>query len=793
MSDFRHALRQLRRSPRFTAVAVATLALAIGATVTLFGVVDAAFFRPLPFRDAERLVSVRGWLRPKSPGASVKPAEFVDYRARCRAFESLAATMPGPGSVTLTGGGEPERLRVLPVTANFFETVGVSPSLGRTFRPEEERVPAPEVAVLSHGLWSRRFGGRADVLGTTAVLDGETVRVVGVMPPGFELPAAADAWVPLPFLAPGMQSRSARFLRPIGRLRPGVTVEQAQAEIHAVAAQLEREHPADTAGWTLHLNPLREQLVGATRPVLRLLSGAVALVLLLACLNVSSLFLSRARRRQGEIAVRLALGAGRTDVIRLLVAEGVVLGTAGAAVGSALAWACLKLLATSAFPGVPRFAVQGPDARLVGVAAVLAVLTGIAVALLPALRLSAAARTPVQDSTRGVAGGRTRRLQSGLAVSQLALALVILAGTGLMLRSLGRLLATPLGFDPQNVLSVSISMPPASYPGDPQVAAFYGRLLERVRSVPGIDAAGLVATLPFGGLGNDNGFAIRERPSSEATRNVTADFREADAGYFDTLRIPLRRGRTFTAQEARDGARVVIISELFARRFFDGDEPLGKHLVLDRYDFEIVGVVGDVLHRGVHEPPYQTMYVPTLARREMQLAVRTRLDMERVVPALRTEVFALDPNLPVSAARTMEDRLASSLRQRRVATSALGFFAAMALLMAGLGVYGVVAQSVADRTREIGVRTALGAAPRDILRLIVGQGALLAAGGVVLGLPAALAAAQAARALLFEVSPHDPAAFAATAAVLAVVSLLACLAPARRASGTDAAVALRAE
>ncbi|MBV9924265.1 MAG: ABC transporter permease [Acidobacteria bacterium] len=798
LQDLRFAYRVLWKSPGFTAVVVLTLALGIGANTAIFSVVNAVLLKSLPYRNAERLVWVAGNVRGGTNRASVSPPDYLDYRAQNTVFEEFAASTSVPYPVNLTGAGEPERLTGSLVTANYFRAFGVEPALGRVFGADEERAGPAPVAVLSDGLWKRRFGGDPSVVGKTLTLDGKGVTVVGVAPPEFQYPAGAELWVPLDFSDPEMKVRKAHFLRPIGLLKEGVTLEQARAETDLIARRLEEQYPDSNERWNLNLIPLQEQLVGSVRTSLWVLLGAVGFVLLIACANVSNLMLARAASRRRELALRTALGASRWRVARQQLTESLLLAVAGGAAGLLLAAWGVDALAALGAGDIPRTREIGVDGRVLLFTAALSVLTGLAFGLLPALRASRPDLNEVlKDAGRGTSGPGRGRVRAALVVSEIALALTLLTGAGLLVKSFVGLRHVNPGFDPSNILTVRIDLARARYAKPEQAASFFGELQRRVAALPGVEAAGLVTELPLSGQPNDTYFYVADRPPQTADQKVTADFRRVNQDYFRAMRIPVLRGRGFTEQETAGDAKVIAINETLAREFFPGEDPLGKHLVLgfgEPEEFEIVGVVGDVRHRSLEGDVYQMMYVPTLRVGSTNLVVRTNsADPRALASAVRGEVAAVDREQPVSALRTMEEVVSGSVAQQRFRTLLLAVFAGVALLLAGVGIYGVIAYSVTHRTHEIGIRMALGAGAADILKMVIGQGMALALAGIAVGLLAAYGLTRVLSSLLFGVTATDKTTFAAVALLIAIVTFLACLLPARRATKVDPMVALKYE
>ena len=797
--DIKFAGRMLWKNKSVTFIAIIALALGIGANTAIFSVVNAVLLKPLPYRDADRLVWIWGNVRGGSTRASVSPPDFFDYRAQNNSFEHLAASTSVSVPFNLTGAGEPERLNGSAVTTNYFQALGVEPALGRTFLAEEEQEGRNQVVVLSHGLWQRRFGSDTSLVGKTIILDGRGVTVVGVMPAGLQFPQTAQQWVPrFNPTHPEMQARAAHFLRPIGRLKPGVTLEQAQAEMDGIARRLEEQYPESNARWSLRLVPLQEQIAGNVRPTLLILLGAVGFVLLIACANVANLLLARAAARQKEIAIRTALGASRARIVRQLLTESLLLAVVGGLVGVVLALWSVDLLVSLSAGRVPRAGEIGIDAVVLGFTLGVSLLTGLVFGLVPALQASKpdfneSLKEGGKSATEGL---RRNRIRSALVVAEVALALVLLVGAGLLVKSFIGLQRVSPGFDAENVLTMRIDLSRAKYATPEAAGNFYTQLQERVSALPGVEAVGMISELPLSGQPNDTYFTVEGRPAQEAGQRVTADYRRINHDYFRAMTIPLLRGRYFSEQDFRQSAQVAIISETMAERFFPNEDPLGKRLLISAPEptpYEIVGIVGDVRHRALDVEVYQMMYVPTARRLSTNLVVRTATDPSTIASAVRNEVWAIDRDQPVSAVRTMGEVLSQSVAQQRFTTSLLGIFAAVAMILAAVGIYGVMAYSVTQRTREIGVRLALGAQTRDVFRLVVGQGMLLTIIGVAVGLVAAIFLTRLMESLLFGVSATDPTIFVAISFLLIAVALLACYVPARRATRVDPMEALRYE
>jgi putative ABC transport system permease protein len=795
INDLRYALRILLKNPGFTVVATLALALGIGANTAIFSIVNAVLLRPLPLREPEQLVAIFGAFRGGAQLASVSPADFKDYRDQNQVFEQLAAAQSVSVPVSLTGSGEPERLTGARVTANYFEALGIRPGLGRGFVSSDEQEGEHQKVVLSHGLWLRRFGGDSNAVGKKIILDGKPYTVVGVMLSDFRFPRLVDLWAPLALNSPRMNTRGAHFLRPVARLKRGVTLAQAQAEVNTIAARLEAQYPDTNTRKGLRLVSLHEQIVGNIRPALLVIMGAVGFVLLIACSNVASLLLSRAASRQREIAIRTVLGAGRRRLVRLLLTESVLLALIGGTLGTLLArWGTDVLLLANP-SNIPRLQETRFDIGVLALTLLLSLLTGLMFGWVPALQASRFNLNASLKEGSSAAGGsgRVRRWHRVLVVTEVALALVLLVGAGLMVRSFRRLLQVSPGFNPDGLLTFQINLPDAKYDNE-QAARFFQQITQRIESLPGIKSVGMVTTLPLGGLGNDNPFTILERPPQDPRQKVTADFRKVDRHYFQTMEIPLLSGRYFTEQEAREAAPVLVVSESLAQRFFPNESPLGKHLLMgEPTAYEIVGVVGDVRHRALDIGVYQAMYVPSLREHETSLAVRTTVDPMSLTRAIRNEVLAMDMDQPVSNMRPMNDLLFNSMASRRFSMWLLNLFSAFALILAAIGVYGVVSYSVTQRTREIGVRMALGASRYEVFGLVLKQGMLTGLTGVAVGLVLAFGVTRLMSRLLYGVSATDPLTFALIALLFALVTLLACYLPARRATRVDPMVALRTE
>ena len=804
LADLRFATRLLLRHRGFTLIAAATLALGIGANTAVFSLVNAALLRPLPYRQADRLAVV--WERrfdSERPTNVVSPANFLRWRERTTTFSQMAAI--ADTTATLTGAGEPEELPGQAVNANLFPMLGVKAALGRTFLEEEDRPGRGQAVLLGDGLWRRRFGADPAIVGRGITLGGEPATVVGVMPRGFSiLSAGSEFWTPIAFSA-GARTPRGRYLRAVGRLRDGVPIEAAQAEFDTIAAGLRAELPDFDDGWGVRIVSLNEQVFGEIRPVLLVLFGAVGFVLLLACVNVANLSLNRGLGRGRELGVRAALGAGRARLVRQLLTEGVLLATAGGTLAVLLAWWSLDWLVTAATAllSLPQPAERiAIDARVLAFALGTSLGTVLVFALVPALSLS---RTPIEASLRegaraGLETRAHRRLRGALAIVQLALAFTLLAGAGLMIRSIGSLLAVDPGFRPDHVLTMRVPLEESRYGQRESRVAFFDRLVEELSRLPGVVSAGVSSGMPFRGFPIGTSFSIEGRPSPGEANLPTADIRIVAGHYFETMRIPLLRGRLFEARDGEEGRGAAIVNESLVRQQFPNQSPLGQRLAVRLgggrpVEGQIVGVVGDVRHEALDRAVGPMIYLPNrrMAFPLMGVVIRTQGDPVAMAPQALGQVRQLDPDLPVSQVDTMDQVVGASIAQRRFVMLLLAVFAGLALAIAAVGVYGVLAYSATQRTPEIGIRLALGAAPRELVGQFLRESLVLVGAGIGLGAAVGLAVSGLLGTLLYGVTPRDPMTFCAVAALLAAVATAAAFIPARRASRTDPVRALRME
>jgi putative ABC transport system permease protein len=802
-SDLRYAFRQLTKNPGFTAIAVLTLALGIGANTAIFTVFDAVLLKPLPFARPEQLVRIYT-TGPQLDQAPASPANFLDWKEQNRVFKQIAAY--SGNAYTLLGRDMPERLIGIRVSSGFFELLGVQPSLGRFFRDEEDAEGRNQVVVLNHKSWQTRFGGRRDVIGQGLTLNDKSYTVVGVMPPGFTYPSPeVEFWTPLAFSPAEKTMRDTNFLSVIARLQEGVPLEQASAQMNLLVRQIAQQHPELNAGDSLKLVSLGEATVGKVRSILWVLLGAVGFVLLICCANVANLFLVRGAQRQKEIAIRSALGATRGQLVRLLFLESLLVALLGGAFGFVLGGWGIDLLLALKPENLPRLDQIRLDWSVLTFTGGISLATGLLFGLVPALQTtSPRLNEMLKDGDRsGTSSPARHRLRALLVVSEVALSLVLLVGAGLLIRSFVRLAKVDPGFRPDHVLAVSIPLPVSRYPEAAQQAAFFQRLLERVGELPKVRSAGAVTDVPLFG-GSSTGFDIEGRPLAKPNERPMVDYRSASSGYFQAMGIDLVSGRTFTAEDKADSPPVVLINETFARRFFGSENPIGKRIGLSRpIDWrQIVGVVRDTRNYGLDSEVKPECYLSYLQNSPdylagsaswMVLVVRTETDPLGYVGPIKEALHKIDPDQPISNSKPMTAYLAQSIAQWRFNMLLLAVFAGLALLLAAVGIYGVISYSVAQRQREVGIRLALGAQPADVIRLIVRQGMRPAFFGLVAGILVAIALTRFMTALLFQVSAIDPLIFGLVGVVLMLVATIASFIPARRALRLDPAITLRSE
>ncbi len=798
--DLRYGVKILWKNPGFTSVAVLTLALGIGANSTIFSFVNGILLRPLPYERPERLVLLNETVpRRGITSMGVSFPNFLDWREQNNVFEDIAAY--DDRSFTLAGTGEPEQATGGIISSGLFEILGVAPILGRTFRPEEDRPNNDTVVILSHGLWQRRFGSNPAIIGQSITINNRPRTVVGVMPPGFKFPDVADLWVPMA-LDTTMWTRNDHGLSAIARLKDGVTLEQARSEMVAVARHIEEQNPVTNEGLSLDVLNLRQALVGDYRQALLILLGVVGFVLLIACANVANLLLARTSARQKEMAIRAALGASRWRVIRQLITESLLLGVMGGGLGLVLAVWGLDLLLAAVPIEFPFWMKFNLDGRVLGFTTAVSLLTGIIFGVAPALQASKVDlnETLKEGGRSGTTDAGRRRLRSLLVVAEVALSLVLLVGAGLMMRSLLRLQQVNPGLNPKNVLTMTVSLPQAKYHEPEKQSAFFHQLLERVRALPGVEAAGAVSNLPLSGSNWGRSLTVEGRPVLSVGQAPFINHCVITPNYFRAMGIPLLMGRDFTEADAKDALKVTIVDERLAREYWPNDSPLGKRIRFGPPEdnepwHTIVGVVGEVRHARLDLVARESIYVPYLQipQRGMALTVRTATNPLSLAAAVRNQVRELDHDQPVANVMPMTEVVSKSVWQPRLYTILFGVFAAVALILAAVGIYGVLSYAVTQRTHEIGIRIALGAQTRDVLILVLGHGLLLALTGVVIGLGAACALTRLMAGLLYGVSATDVVTYAGISGLLTGVALLACYIPARRATRVDPVIALRYE
>ncbi len=800
LQDLRHALRRLGHSPGFTLAAVVTLALGIGATTAIFSVVDAVLLRPLTYGDPNRLVLVWERFGARNQDRNVvNPANYLDWRDRATSFSDLAAF--GWAQETFTGD-VPELVQGRTVTPNFFRTVGLTPLLGRTFTRAEADSGGPNVIVLSYGLWRRRFGSDSAIVGRSVPVAGGSALVLGVMPPALRpMPwGTEEYWAPLR-LNESNRARGGRYLMVVGRLKPGATQTGAQAEMDVITRSLQQEYPGFDTGWTANVVTLTEQVVGSARQALVVVLGAVILVLLIAAANVGNLVLARVEARQRELAVRTALGASRARLVSQWLAESALLAIVGGAAGVLLASWGVELLVKLAPPYVPRLAEIAVDTRVLGVATLVSIVVGIGAGLPAALGITTQGLAVGlrSESGRTTTDRATRRWRDGLVVVQVSLALVLLSGAGLLIRSLQRLSAISPGFDIAHLTTMAIDLPQTTYADGAKQTGFYQQLSDRIGGMPGVSGVGAISLIPLVPQGAATRFTVVGRPEPKAGEWTSADIRIADPGYFAAMRVPLVRGRAFTAADRADAPPVIVVNETMARKFFPGQDAVGERLQVNWTDPkshpEIIGVVGDVRTSALDADIRPMIYYPfaQAPTGSMTLAIRHSGDPGPLAASVRAAVRDLDHDVPLTDVASMTTRLARSMSDRRYPMLLLSGFAALAVVLAAVGLYGLLSYVVSRRTREIGVRMALGADRGAVLGLVLRDGVRLTLIGAAIGAIASSVAARALGHLLYGVGPTDPLTFAAVGLLLVAVALVASYLPAARATRVDPVEALRTE
>jgi putative ABC transport system permease protein len=819
LQDLRYGVRSLIKTPGFTALAIIVLTLGIGANTAIFTVVNAVLLRPLPYPGSDQLVML--WeTNPRFQigidTLPVTPGTFMDWREQNNVFEYVSAL--GVGRLNLTGAGEPERISGASVSSNFFRLMGIEPKLGRAFRDDEDKPGASKVVLISHSLWQRQFADEPAVLGKTMTLDRESYTIIGVAPEGFQFPRAnelpyfvgvatqTELWRPMTLGDEFINRKRANHqLCVMARLRSGVTSGQSQSEMTAIAERLERSYPDSNQGIGVKVVPLSEQVVGNVRTALLVLMGAVAVVLLIACANVANLLLARSSSRQKEIAIRIALGASRGRVVRQLLTEALLLSITAAVTGTLLSfWGINAMLSLSPImsASLPRAYEIGVDLMVLGFTVAIALLTSVIFGLTPALQASKInlGESLKEGSGALSTGQRSNHVRNLLVISEIALSLVLLIGAGLMIKSLARLLKVDPGFKPDNTVTMQIALPGSKYPSANQQIAFFQEVTHRIEALPGVQSVGLISSAPLSGGVYAGGFSIEGRVATSETDNLVADRRMISPEYFSVLGIPLLKGRGFTDRDDQAETGVVIVSESWARRFLRNEDPIDKRIKLGGRDstrpwLSIVGIAGDVHDTALESEARPCVYIPypQFPSSGMTLAVRAAFGPKLLVSGIRDEVWAVDKDQPVTDVKTMDQYLAASVSPRRFNALLLAIFAGVGLVLAAVGLYGVISYSVSQRTREIGIRMALGASHKSLLRLVVGQGVILALIGVAIGVIASFFLTKFIATLLFGVSATDPITFIVISVLLIGVSIVASLVPARRAMKVDPMVALRYE
>lgn len=816
--DLRYGFRALIKNPGFTIVAVIALALGTGATSTISSVFNAVLLRPLPYGNPDNLMIVWGNnLKSGNMKAGISVLNFLDYQNQNSSFDGVASF--AYDDFNLSGGDTPEHVQGTMVSSNFFDVLEIKPAVGRMISAEDGEPGADRVVVISNGLWKRRFGSDRNLIGQTIMLNGASFTVIGVTPPSFQSPEKGDeVWVPMSFdggdriripssASPeALKNRMITFLKSVARLKPGITRQQAQAEMDTITSRLEQQYPDTNAGTGARVVPIKDEIVGDIRRPLIYLSVAVVLVLLIACANVANLLLARAASRQKEIAVRIALGAGQGRLVRQLLTESLLLALVGGALGLALAFGAIKLLVAINPANIPRLSEIDIDGRVLGFSLMISLLTGVIFGLAPALLQATNPdlnETLKAEGARGSTGGvRKQRARSLLVISEVALAVPLLIGAGLMIKSFYSLQRVKLGFNPESVLTMQVNLPALKYSEDSQITSFYEQVLQRVQALPGVEAVGAATSIPLMDRVFLRRFTIDGRAPATPNERLLAHFRSVSADYHKAMGIPLVKGRYFNEYDRDKSAPVIIINESMARQYWPGEEPVGRHITIPGdgpISREIVGVVSDVKHEKLDSESGSEMYVPYLQKpfTFMGLAVRTGSDPTQMTNAVRSQILAVDSSQPVYDVKTMQQMVGESVSQPRLNMLLLTIFACIALVLAAVGIYGVMSTTVSQRKHEIGIRLALGAQAADIIKMIVGQGMMLAVAGMVIGVAMACLLAffltRFVEGFLFGVSATDLTIFIGIPLLLVFVAFLSCYIPARRATKVDPMIALRTE
>jgi len=805
LQDVRYAFRTLLKEPGFTIVAILTLALGIGANTAIFSLIDSVLLNPLPYQNADRLLSIAAGDRQK--GTTGTPVSFTKFQAlqqQTKTLESVGAFFQT--TANLTGSGQPQQINMNRANADFFHVLGISPAMGRDFFPAEDQIGGADVAIISNAFWRGHFNADPQVLGKSISLDGKPSVIIGVLPGSFEFPfqqPEPDVWVPRVFdllgLRPEQLRMGAGFLSLIARLNPGQTLGQAQAEADIINQSYTQAYPgnADAANHSLDFTSLTDNLVGPVRSSLFVLLGAVGFVLLIACTNVASLLLTRATAREKEMSIRQSLGATRGRLTRQLLTEGLVLAVIGGTLGVAIAFVALPLLRTAAGNAVPRLDHVHLNGAVLLFSSLLCVVTGVVFGLVPALQVSGANLHNTLKEGRGTASGRGSRARQAMVIAEVAVALLLVVGAGLLIKSFVSLLRVNPGFDPHGVLTFPVSLPTAKYAAGPQRAEFFRQALERISTLNTVQSAGVVSYMPLTGTSRYVFFCAEGQVCQGIGKDPLISMRQVSPGYFSAMRIPLLRGRVFNDADNPSATPVVIINQSVASEDFPNQDPIGKTIQnsRDRIPLQIVGVVADVKFNSLSAPKFDEMYLPYLQSPWMAMTFVVRSDSapQPLVSAVREKIQSIDPDLPVDGVQSVDKLVSDSVGQPRLLMGLVAAFAGFAMLLAAVGIYGVMAYSVSQRLREMGIRMALGAAPRDILRLIVGQGMRLVLIGVAIGFVASFWLTNLLASLLFNTRAKDPLIFALVAFTLVCVALAACYIPARRAMRVDPMVALRYE